>query len=61
MICIIAYSYSNIARIVFIMYMQVLKVRMRIEVTRFRNCAAQFQNWVAILKSKDKFETGTQF
>ena len=41
--------------------MQVLKVRMRIEVTRFRNCAAQFRNRVAILKSEDSFEIGTQF
>ena len=39
----------------------VLKVRMRIEVTRFRNCAAQFRTWVAIFKSGDSFEIGTQF
>ena len=45
--------------IVFIM--QVFKVRMHIEVTRFRNCAAQFRNWVAILKSEDSFKIGTQF
>ena len=32
-----------------------------IEVTRFRNCAAQFRNRVAILKSEDNFEIGTQF
>ena len=38
-----------------------MKVRMHIEVTRFRNCAAQFRNWVAILKSEDNFEIGTQF
>ena len=39
----------------------VLKLRMRIEVTRFRNSAAQFRNWVAVLKSEDNFEIGTQF
>ena len=55
----LAYSYFNIARIVFVM--KVLKVRMHIKVTRFRNCAAQFRNCVAILKSEDNFEIGTQF
>ena len=48
----LTYAYFNIARIVFTM--QVLKVRMCIEVTRFRN-------WVAISKSEDNFEIGTQF
>lgn len=39
---------------------EVLKMRKHKVFTRFRNCAAQFRNWVAILKSGDNFEIGTQ-
>ena len=33
----------------------------RIEVMRFRNCAAQFRNWVVILKSEGNLEIDMQF